>query len=204
MGKHGVKPIIGILGGIGAGKSTVAVEFAKHGCAVIGADNIAHEVLETDTIKKKVVDLLGRGILDPSGRIDHSKVADIVFADGNSLRALNNIIHPPVLEQVEGLLQRYEADSQVCAIVLDMPLLAEVGWTQYCDCLVFVECDQEIRMERIRKKWAFNEQQIRNREKFQISLDKKARLADNMVNNNSDFSAIVRQVADIFSGLKFS
>jgi dephospho-CoA kinase len=204
VGKHGVKPVIGILGGIGAGKSTVANEFAKHGCAVIDADRIAHELLETDTVKKKVVDLLGAGILDPSGIIIHHEVADIVFSDVDKLTALNNILHPSVLKKVEYLLGQYQADPQVYAIVLDMPLLAEVGWDDYCDMLIFVECDPDIRLERIRKKGFFNEQQIRNRENFQISLDKKACLADNMLNNNSDFSTIVRQVANIFSSIKIS
>jgi len=76
--------------------------------------------------------------------------------------------------------------------------LVEVGWARRCDRLIFVDCDEKIRAIRAQKK-GFNENQVKNREKFQISLDKKASIADNTVNNNSDFSALVRQIAEIFS-----
>jgi dephospho-CoA kinase len=81
-----------------------------------------------------------------------------------------------------------------------MPLLMEVGWNRRCDRLIFVDCEQKIRAERAKKK-DFGKNQIKIREKFQISLDNKACLADNMIENNSDFSALVRQVADIFSDI---
>ena len=81
-----------------------------------------------------------------------------------------------------------------------MPLLVEVGWDRRCDRLIFVDCKQKIRAERA-KKPNFNKNHIKIREKFQISLDNKVSLADNTVENNSDFSALVRQVADIFSDI---
>jgi dephospho-CoA kinase len=83
--------------------------------------------------------------------------------------------------------------------VLDIPLLAEVGWAKRCDKLIFVDCQRQIRIDRVKKMGVFDENQIKIRENFQISLDKKARLADNVVDNNSDFSALVRQAANIFS-----
>ena len=198
MGKIGDKPIIGILGGICSGKSTVAREFAKLGCKVIDADKIAHELLDRKAIKEKITKLFGKGILDSEGNIEHKKLAGVVFKDSGKLALLNEIIHPLVLKRVEELIDKYNGQNQVKAIVLDMPLLAEIGWTERCDKLIFVNCRQKIRAERT-KKLDFDKNQLKIRENFQISLDKKLKLTDNTIENNSGISALVRQVADIFS-----
>jgi dephospho-CoA kinase len=193
------KPVIGILGGVASGKSAVAAEFAKLGCAVIDADKIAHELLDEPGVKKEVICSFSQAILDHTGKINRKKLADAVFADGDKLLTLNRILHPLVLAQVERLIERYNRQQRVKAIVLDMPLLVEVGWDKHCDRLIFVNCDREKRLERARKMGLFDENQLKVRENFQISLDKKATIADNTVDNNSGFSALARQVADIFS-----
>jgi dephospho-CoA kinase len=198
VGNIGDKPIIGILGGVGSGKSTVAAEFAKLGCKVIDADKIAHELLERKRVKEKVAAAFGRDALDAKGQIDRSKLASIVFADADKLSVLNGIIHPLVMRRAEQLIERYNRQDKVKAIVLDMPLLVEIGWAGRCDKLVFVNCRQKIRAKRA-KKLGFDKNQHKIRENFQISLDNKMDLADNTIENNSDFSALVRQVADIFS-----
>jgi len=198
VGKAGKKRIIGILGGIASGKSTVAAELAKLGCKVIDADKIAHKLLENSPVKKKIVDLFGRTILDSAGRIDRKRLGGVVFSDADKLSSLNGIIHPLVLQRVEELMGRYDRQNQVKAIVLDMPLLVEVGWAKRCDKLIFVDCRKKIRLNRA-KKMGFDKNQFKIRENFQISLDNKVSLADNAIENNSDFSALVRQVADTFS-----
>lgn len=199
MGDTRRKPVIGILGGIGSGKSTVAAEFAKLGCKVIDADVIAHELLNKPRIRKDIIGLFGEGVLGSAGRIDRRKLAGIVFADAEKLSLLNKIIHPLVLRRAEQLIGRYRQQARVRGIVLDMPLLAEVGWAERCDRLVFVRCRRQIRINRAKKSGGFDENQLKIRENFQIYLDKKAGLADNIVDNNSDFSTLVRQVANIFS-----
>ena len=198
MGKIAEKPVIGILGGIGSGKSTIAAEFAKLGCKVIDADRIAHELLDEPVVREKVVGLFGQTVLDSSGKIDREKLAEAAFADDMILESLNRIIHPPVLQRTQELIEKFESQNQVKAIVLDMPLLAEVGWHKRCDKLIFVNCEKKLRLQRA-KKMGFDENQVKIRENFQISLDNKASLADNIIENNSDFSAIVRQVTGIFS-----
>jgi dephospho-CoA kinase len=199
VGKVGTKPIIGILGGICSGKSTVAAEFAKLGCKVIDADKIAHELLDRKDIRERVVGLFGRAILNSEKKVDNKKLADIVFSDTDKLSSLNGIIHPFVLERVEKLIKQYEGEDQVKAIVLDMPLLAEVGWDKRCDKLIFVDCKRELRINRAKKKGFFDENQLKIREKFQISLDNKVAITDNTIDNNSGFSALAKQIADIFS-----
>jgi dephospho-CoA kinase len=196
----GDKPIIGIMGGIGSGKSTVAAEFAKLGCKVIDADKIAHELLKNSAVKGKIVTIFGRDVVDFKGNIDRKRLGEIVFADHNKLTMLNGIIHPFVIERVEQLIEKYKQQTQIKAVVLDMPLLVEIGWAGRCNKLIFVDCKEKIRAERAQK-MGFDENQLKIRENFQISLDNKAALADNTIENNSDFSAMVRQVADIFSDI---
>ena len=208
MGKAGKKPIIGILGGIGSGKSTVAAEFAKLGCAVIDADKIAHELLDRKDIKEKVVGLFGQAVLDSAKKVDSRKLADIVFTNAGKLASLNKIIHPPVLQRAEELIKQYQAEvgsvrePPVQAIVLDMPLLAEVGWAKRCDKLIFVDCKRQLRVDRAKKLCFFDENKLKIRENFQISLDNKVAISDNTIDNNSGFSALAKQVTDIFSGIK--
>jgi len=201
VSSSGRKPIIGILGGIGSGKSTVASEFAKLGCAVVDADKIAHRLLDEAGVREEIVGLFGQQIVDPAGKIDRGKLAKVVFADPEKLLLLNKTIHPLVLKETEQLIRRHNSQSRVKAIVLDMPLLLEVGWEKRCDRLIFVECDPRIRAERAKKMGIFDENQLKVRENSQISLDKKAGVADNIIENNSGFSALVRQVANIFSSV---
>ena len=193
------KPIIGILGGIGSGKSTVAAEFAKLGCRIIDADNIARELLGREAVREKIVGLFGESILDSADKINRKKLAEIAFADVDKLSSLNSILHPLVLARAEQLIEQYKRQPQVKAIVLDMPLLAEVGWDKRCDRLIFVDCKRQLRTARMKEKGGFDENQLKIRENFQISLDSKASISDNTINNNSDLLVLTKQVTDIFS-----
>ncbi len=199
VGRTGKKPIIGILGGVGSGKSTVAAEFAKLGCKTIDADKIAHELLERKAVKERIISVFGEDILGPAGKIDHKKLADIVFADADKLSSLNDIVHRLVLARAEQLINQYNRQNQVKAIVLDIPLLVEVSWEKRCDKLIFVDCKRQIRLRRAKQRGFFDENQIKIRENFQISLDNKASITDNIIDNNSGFSALARQVVEIFS-----
>jgi dephospho-CoA kinase len=201
VGKSKRKPIIGILGGVGSGKSAVAAEFAKLGCAVIDADEIAHKLLDKNAVKKKAAACFGEAVLGRDGKINRGKLARIVFADAKKLSVLNRIIHPLALKQVEVLMKQANRRKQVKAVVLDMPLLAEVGWAKRCDRLIFVKCKQQIRVKRSQKKGIFSIKNLKNRENYQISLDKKKGIADNTIDSNSGLSVLARQVTDIFSGM---
>ena len=186
---------------MGSGKSTVAAEFGKLGCAIIDADEIAHKLLDEPDVQERVVNSFGQAILDSAGQIERKKLADIVFANAQNLSALNEIIHPRVLERAEQFIKQFNSQVEVKAIVLDMPLLVEVGWSNRCDKLIFVRCDQQLRGERAEKTGVFDENGHKIRENFQISLDKKVALADNIIDNNSGFSALAEQVAKAFSNI---
>ena len=195
------KLIVGILGGIGSGKSTVAAEFAKLGCDVINADKIAHDILLDEDVKRQLIDAFGEGISGKNGLISHAKLADIVFNSDKNVARINDIIHPLVFDRTNYLIEQYKRQEKTQLIILDAPLLIEAGWTQMCDKLVFIDCDPEIRAQRAEKKGLSGEKHLKKREKFQISLDTKAKLAHYTIYNNSGLSALADQVACIFSTL---
>ncbi|MCD6395304.1 MAG: dephospho-CoA kinase [Planctomycetes bacterium] len=195
------KLIVGILGGIGSGKSTVAAEFAKLGCAVINADKIAHELLLDEDVKRQLIDAFGEGIFGKNGLISHAKLADTIFSSDKNVARINDIIHPLVFDRTNNLIEQYKRQEKAQLIVLDAPLLVEAGRAQMCDKLVFIDCDPKIRAQRAEKKGLGGEKHLKKREKFQISLDTKAKLAHYTIYNNSGLSDLADQVACIFSTL---
>lgn len=192
------KPIIGILGGIGSGKSTVAAEFGKLGCAVISADDIAHNVLDEQDIQQKVVKTFGDSILTADGKIDRRKLANLAFLDSDKIGRLNSIVHPAVMSEVERRITRFNGDNSIKAIVLDIPLLVEVGWDKRCDRLIFVRCEEEKRYQNAAKSGFLTPDELKKREIFQISLDIKAALAENTIDNSADVPSLAEQVTNLF------
>ena len=138
MRKAGKKPIIGILGGIGSGKSTVAGQFAKLGCKVIDADAIAHELLERTDVIQKVKASFGQAILNSEGKIDRSKLGKIVFGDPAKISILNEIIHPLVLARTEALIKgiprskRGKSDSSGYAVIAGSRVGKTVRQAYFC------------------------------------------------------------------------
>ena len=191
--------IIGILGGIGSGKSTVATQFGQLGCAVIDADAISHEILAQPDIKKHIKSHFGRDVFDEKGDIDKQKLADRVFENEEELKILTSVIHPPVMARVEALIDEYKCENTAKAIILDIPLLAEVSWENRCDFLIFVDTSVENRAFRAQKRGPIDKKQLKNRENLQISLDKKADMSHYILNNNSDVSTLMEQVEKIFT-----
>ncbi len=197
MGKR--KIIIGILGGVCSGKSTVAAQLVRLGCGLIDADEIAHEVIEQEHIADEIVKAFGPGVCDSNGRIDRTRLGERVFESKTTVEMLNSIIHPPVLARCEELLSALNEHRQIKAIALDMPLLVEVGWKKRCDKLIFVACREDIKAQRTAKKGVSWKNLQKKRENFQISLDMKNKIADYIVENNSDLSTMSNQVIKIFT-----
>lgn len=184
------------MGGIASGKSTVAKVLADRGCAVIDADEIAKQFLQDEDIKTQIRDKFGDEVFDNNGEIDKKRLAEAVFTGPDTIKTINSIIHPKVLKKTEELIEKYQKQP-VQAIVLDMPLLAEVGWEKKCDKLVFVQCNEKIRLKRAQKMGILGENELKKRENFQISLDKKADIAHYIVENN-DLSELFKQIEKLF------
>jgi len=141
--------VIGLVGRIGAGKSTVARRFAELGATVVDADRLAHEALAEPGVVAAVVARFGPGVRDASGRIDRATLAGLVFgatpAHDAALADLESIVHPRVRRRIEGLL----AAGTTAAGVLDVPLLVQAGWADLCTDLVVVACEESVRRGRL-------------------------------------------------------
>ena len=195
--------IIGLIGRIGAGKSTVAERFAVHGAHVIDADRIAHEVLEEGDVVGQIVDRFGVDVLDADGRIRRRAVADRVFGPtpdhARALEWLEALVHPRVRSRIEAQLAalalQAREDGHDTVVVLDVPLLVQAGWA--------VSCSEEIRRQRLAARhWGLAEQEAReaawNRKYVAVGLPSEKM---STVDASGDLAYTSAQVDSIWSGL---
>ncbi|MGD9721580.1 MAG: dephospho-CoA kinase [Pirellulales bacterium] len=203
---RGKLPIVGLVGGIASGKSMIADQFRRAGAAVISADQLAHEVLRYDEVKRAARERWGDGIFGPDGEVDRSALAKIVFApppDGpRELTYLEQLIHPDVGRLVQRRLAELQAGgpaalqtgSPVTAVVLDVPLLVESGWHEFCDRIVYVDAPLPERLSRaLARGWS--QQDFERREAAQHSLAQKRAAADLVIDNSGSIESAQSQVA---------
>jgi dephospho-CoA kinase len=187
--------VIGVLGGVAAGKSTVARLFGELGCAVVDADEIAREVSERPEIVEEVCHRFGPRVLGGDGRLDRRRLADLVFGDRSAREVLEAIVHPPVRAEIERRIARAKADGRV--VVLDVPLLLEGGLIRQCDHVVFVEAPEEVRVRRALER-GWTEDELRRRERAQADIGVKQREAAHIIRAHT-IEDTRRQVRDIYS-----
>lgn len=192
------KPIIGIAGGIGSGKSFVANVFRELGCGVIDADAQSREAIDTSEVKLAIRENFGDDVFSSDGAVNRKALAQQVFTDPKKRKILENIIHPVIASQRLAQTTRMMNDSTIQAVVWDAPLLFEVGLDQECDAVVFVDAPLETRLRRVQKR-GWTAQELEKREKSQIPLDKKRELADYIVNNGDDSEICRRHIQQVFS-----
>lgn len=190
------KIIIGVTGGFGTGKTTVANMFKALGAVLLDADTMAHKTLKKNTSSyKKIVKVFGRRILDKSGRIDRQELADITFRNKSLIRKLCSIIHPLVIEEIEKSIANAR-DSR--AIVIDAPLLIEAGLQKKADYLVVVKTSRSTQIGRAKKKFGLTSGEIIRRIKNQMPLGKKVRMADYVINNEGGIIKTKKSVKKIW------
>lgn len=195
------KPVIGLAGGIGSGKSMVARILASLGAGVIESDVLAHQELSDPEVIRTLTEWWGDSILGPDGRVDRRRLAARVFKHPEEKARLESLIHPRVARRREKLIQAFGAEDAVCAVVLDSPLLFETGLDQRCDAVVFVEAERSVRAERVRKARGWSAEELDRREKLQAPLDKKRSGADHRIVNNSGEDELRSQVVRWFNRL---
>jgi dephospho-CoA kinase len=188
------KPVIGIVGGIGAGKSTVAAELAALGCEIIDADRIGHELLKEPAVMDEIRKRWGEAAFSPDGSVNRSAVAKIVFEDVEELSALNAILHPRLRERIESRIAEITNKPDIPAVILDAAVLFEAGWNTLCTDIIFVSSPVKKRQQRARQGKGWDERSWATREKSQISLDKKLGMCNYTVDNSSDVSHLREQV----------
>jgi dephospho-CoA kinase len=174
--------LVGLTGGIGSGKSTVAERFVAAGAELIDADQVAREVVVPGKPAwKKIVEHFGDGILDDEGFIDRPALGAIVFADPAKRALLNELTHPPVIEAIADQLEMLTAFDGV--VVLDVPLLVEGGVDRGYDAIVVVAAKPETQLQRLLADRGMSEQEAHQRIAAQAPLEDKIAKATHVLWN---------------------
>lgn len=179
--------MVGLSGGVGSGKSTIAAFFRNEGARIIDADRVGHEVLDRPDVRAGLVRDWGPGILR-RGRVDRAALARVAFRDRRSVRRLNRRVHPAILREIRRRIARSPR-----WVVLDAALLHETGADRLCDRMVFVDAPATLRRRRTAARgWAPGE--LARRERCQRPAAYKEKKADYVINNAGPKSLAKEQV----------
>jgi dephospho-CoA kinase len=176
------KPIIGLVGAIGAGKSTVAELLAARGGAVVNADALGHDALEQPAIREQVLARWG-DVLKPDGRVDRRKVAAIVFDSPAERKTLESWVFPYIRRRCEEAISKAQLDPVAAFVVLDAAVMLEAGWSGICDKLIYVDAPQELRIQRLAGRSGWTAADLAAREKAQMPAEEKKKHATDIIRN---------------------
>lgn len=194
--------VIGVTGGVGTGKSTVARMFQRLGAVVLDADALAHEAMEPNRPAwRRIVRAFGKGILNPDQTINRRRLAQRVFRDAEARRRLERIIHPQVLREIRLRIGRLRRARRTRAVALDVPLLIESGAARMADALVVVTAPPEVQRRRLARRHGWSAEETKRRIRAQWDLAAKAALADYVVDNSDGVDATRTQVRRIWKQL---
>jgi dephospho-CoA kinase len=192
--------LVGLTGGIGAGKSTVARMLEQRGAVVFDADQLAREAIEPGTPGyQAVIDRFGAIVAGPDGAVDREVLGDLVFGDEAARRDLEAIIHPEVGRLFREFTSVYRDSDKV--VVYDVPLLAETGMAGLFDVVVVVEAPEADRVARLISDRGMAERVSRDRMAAQATDEDRARVADIVVRNDDDATALESQVDRLWEDL---
>jgi len=186
--------LVGLTGGIGSGKSTVAAQLAARGAAVVDADGISRQILEPDGAAfDQVVDRFGPLIVGRDGRIDRPALAGVVFGDPEALADLNRLTHPVIGRVMSERVAELAATSPI--VVLDIPLLTIATKDRFSfGAIVVVDTPEEVAVRRLVEHRGFTEADARARVAAQITREERRALADLVIDNSGDRGALESEV----------
>ncbi|MEO6798270.1 MAG: dephospho-CoA kinase [Candidatus Dormibacter sp.] len=189
--------VLGLTGGIGSGKSTVARMFRELGADVVDADLLARKVVEPGQLAlREIARAFGGQVIQPDGRLDRSKLAAIVFADPAARARLNAITHPPIRERIR---QEVEARrDQSGTLILDIPLLLETPRPGFLERVIVVWVDAATQIRRLTERDGLSETEARRRIAAQMPLDAKQSMADDVIDNSGTLEGTRRQVKALY------
>jgi dephospho-CoA kinase len=176
--------IIGLTGGIGSGKSSVAEMFKDEGAYIIDFDYLARVVVEPDMPAwRDIVDHFGPQILSSDRTLNRSKLAEIVFSDAKSRKILEGFTHPRIFEETETLLKDITKKDPYAMIIMDVPLLFELGLRRRFDKVVLVYVSKDTQIKRAMQRGVFTQQEVEKRIDAQMPIEEKKLLSDYIIDN---------------------
>ena len=198
--------ILGVVGGIGSGKSLVAQLLAQHGATVINADRIGHEVLRQPAVKEAIRERFGPAVFGPADEMNRKKLASVVFAPTEKGRGdlafLNDLTHPCITEECRKILAELE-HQKVKLVVLDAPLLLESHWNKFTTKVIFVDAPESVRWQRCKQR-NWNRAEFLSREAAQWSVEKKREFADYILPNAGTPAELENEVQKFLDSANFA
>lgn len=188
--------IIGLTGGIASGKSTVSQYLSGLGAVIIDADKIAREVVAPgQEAWHGIVTYFGKDILQADDTLDRIKLGNQIFADRNKKKALDELTHPQIKQKIMEKIATYKSAGNRI-VVLDIPLLFEVGWNALADETWVVYVDREMQQKRLMERNQFSKEQAEKRMQSQMDLKEKAKLATFVIDNSYDLEYTKKQIIE--------
>jgi len=179
---------IGLTGGIGSGKTTVAKLFEMLGVPVFYADLEAHRIRNKAEVSEQIVQQFGDGILTEN-RIDKQKLAGIIFKNDEALRWINNLIHPLVEKEFEKWCD-IQKEHNPKFVIMEAALIFEANFGHLFDKIIVVDAPEELRIERVMKRENISRQEVLQRIEKQMAAEEKRKRAEMIINNDEQHSLI--------------
>ena len=190
--------ILGLTGGIGTGKTTVALMLKELGAYIIDADEISRHALDKQTdCYLKTVETFGREILQDDGTVDRKKLAATIFSDPTAREKLNGIIHPHVKKTIFSESEK-AAEAGERLVIWDIPLLFETGYELYTDAVLVVTCPLPLRLERLKRRSGLSESEALDRICAQMSDDERCAKADFVIDNAGTLDELKSKVRSVY------
>ncbi len=197
-------PVIGIVGGVGSGKSSVARWLNQHhSIPVIDGDQIGHEILKYSSVKQRIQQRFGTAVFNEGGDINRAKLADVVFGSQQKNQQakadLEKIVHPEIRKEIERQIHDIRTRKTDSAIILDAAVMLEAGWDDLCDFVVFVEADQQQRLQRVSQSRGWDSSEWKSREESQVKLEAKQKASSAVVKNSGTLEEAGNQFLQILT-----
>jgi dephospho-CoA kinase len=194
---------VGLTGGIASGKSTVSEAFARLGAEVLDADKVAREVvLPGEPAWLSLQQAFGPEFFLPNGEINRSKLRRLVFADPEERSRLNAIVHPAVMKEINRRLEQLTTLAQDAVVVVDVPLLLEVGVAYRFDRVIVVYVTKMVQIKRLRQRDGLSLEEAKQALSTQMVLSKKVELADYVIDNSGTRAETQVQVENVWQELR--
>ena len=173
--------VIGLTGGIGTGKSTVARRLVEKGYRVIDADVISRSIIEKDEVIKEILEKIDKDLFE-NGKINRKKLAQIVFKDEKKLDVLNSIMHPLIIREMKKEIEKQRKIYDI--VIVDMPLIFEMKIEKEFDVILLVYASKQVQIKRIVQRDGRTEEEAESIINSQIDLEFKRKRSDYILENN--------------------
>jgi dephospho-CoA kinase len=188
------KPVLGLIGGIGAGKTAAAGCLAARGGLVIDCDKLGHVALEQPEVKAKLRARWGGGVFHPDGSVSRKAVAGVVFDTPDERKWLESVVFPAIGRMADERIAEANADPAVRFSVLDAAVLLEAGWKDRCDRILYIDAPRELRLQRLVARSGWESAELTSREAAQWPAEEKVRHADAVVTNDAGLSELQQRI----------